>query len=292
MNKRGNDMDQINVYKLIAEKKPAMSKAQEKLASYIINNPNTVPFYNVATLAKQAGVSEASVVRFAVFLGYSGYRELQTQMQNSVQRQLTTKDRLKMSSELYEDSSQTIYKVFEDDIANLKSTMENLDSKALVEAVNHLLTGKEIYISANRSAASIGLFMHYYLDLILENTILLGPVENKPEQLIRLSKKDVVVGISFARYTKSTVNMMSFAKERGATTIAITDNLLSPIVPYADVVLTASSQVPTFFDSFVAPLSLINTLLASVGKERMKDAEDRLEKMEEFWERFDTFYSK
>ncbi|MCM3716943.1 MurR/RpiR family transcriptional regulator [Fictibacillus phosphorivorans] len=285
-------MDQINVYKLIAEKKPAMSKAQEKLASYIINNPNTVPFYNVATLAKQAGVSEASVVRFAVFLGYSGYRELQTQMQNSVQRQLTTKDRLKMSSELYEDSSQTIYKVFEDDIANLKSTMENLDSKALVEAVNHLLTGKEIYISANRSAASIGLFMHYYLDLILENTILLGPVENKPEQLIRLSKKDVVVGISFARYTKSTVNMMSFAKERGATTIAITDNLLSPIVPYADVVLTASSQVPTFFDSFVAPLSLINTLLASVGKERMKDAEDRLEKMEEFWERFDTFYSK
>ncbi|AIX08240.1 MULTISPECIES: MurR/RpiR family transcriptional regulator [Bacillus] len=284
-------MGQKNVYQLIAEKMPAMSKSQEKLAAYIINNPNTVPFYTVATLAKLTGVSEASVVRFAVFLGFSGYRELQNQMQNSVQMQLTTQDRLKMSSQVYDDPNQDIYDIFKDDIANIKSTMENLDSKAFLDAANLLTNGKEVYISANRSATSLGLFLQYYLDIIIGNAQLLGPVENKPEQLYRLNEKDVVVGISFSRYSTSTVNMIAFAKERGAATIVITDNFLSPLVPHADVVLTASSQLPTFFDSFVAPLSLINTLIAFVGKKRMNDSEDRLEKLEEIWKRFGTFYS-
>lgn len=284
-------MSYKNVYQLIAEKMSTMSKSQEKLASYILQNTNTVPFYTVATLAKQAGVSEASVVRFAVFLGYSGYRELQNQMQNSVQMQLTTKDRLKMSSQVYDDSNQATYDIFKDDIANIKSTMENLDSKAFVEAGNHLLNGRNIYISANRSAASLGVFLQYYLDIILGNAHLLGPVENKPEQLYGLNADDVVVGISFSRYSTSTVNIMDFAKERGATTIVITDNLLSPLVPHGDAVLTASSQLPTFFDSFVAPLSLINTLIAYVGKNRMIESEDRLEKLEEIWDRFGTFYS-
>ncbi|HLT56907.1 MAG TPA: MurR/RpiR family transcriptional regulator [Bacillota bacterium] len=284
-------MEKKNVYQLIAEKMPQMSKSQKKLASYILHNTNNVPFYTVAALAERAGVSEASVVRFAVFLGYSGYRELQNEMQNSVQMQLTTRDRIKISSQVYDDSNQAVYDIFKDDIANIRSTMENLDTKALTDAVDILLKGKEIYITANRSSVSLGMFLEYYLDIILGNTNLLGPVENKPEQLHRLNKKDVVVGISFARYSTSTVNMMAFAKERGATTIAITDSLLSPLIPYGDVVLTASSQLPTFFDSFVAPLSLINTLITFIGKKRMEESEERLEKLEEIWERFGTFYS-
>jgi len=284
-------MGNNNVYQLIAEKISAMSKSQEKLASYILKNTNAVPFYTVANLAKEAGVSEASVVRFAVFLGYSGYRELQNEMQNSVQMQLTTKDRLKMSSQVYDDSNRKIYDIFNDDMANIKATMESLDMKALLNAANILLCAKETYISANRSATSLGIFLQYYLDIILGKAHLLGPVENKPEQLYGLNTKDAVVGISFSRYSTTTVNMIAFAKERGATTIVITDNLLSPLVPHGDVVLTASSQLPTFFDSFVAPLSLINTLIAFVGKERMNDAEDRLENLEEIWERFGTFHS-
>lgn len=284
-------MNQNNVYQLISEKIPAMSKSQEKLASYILHNTNTVPFYTVANLAKSAGVSEASVVRFAVFLGYSGYRELQNQMQNSVQMQLSTKDRLKMSSQVYDDSDQAVYQIFKDDIANIESTMENLDSKALTEATDLLLNGKEIYISANRSAASLGLFLQYYLDIIIGNAKLPGPVENKPEQLYSLNAEDVVVGISFSRYSTSTVNMMAFAKERGATTIVITDTLLSPLIPHGDVVLTASSELPTFFDSFAAPLSLINTLITLVGKRRMSESEDRLVELEGIWDHFDTFYS-
>lgn len=281
----------MNVYQMIAEKMPMMSKSQKKLATYILENTNTVPFYTVATLSKRAGVSEASVVRFAVFLGFSGYRELQSEMQQSVQKQLTTRERIKISSQVYDDSDQGIYDIFKDDIANIRSTMENLDTKALLDAVDLLLKGKEIYISANRSSVSLGMFLEYYLDIILGNTHLLGPVEIKPEELHRLNEKDVVVGISFARYSMSTVNMMSYAKELNATTIAITDNLRSPLIPHADVVLTASSQLPTFFDSYVAPLSLINTLITFVGQKRMDESEERLEKLEDIWDRFGTFYS-
>lgn len=281
----------MNIYQMIAEKMPMMSKSQKKLATYILENTNTVPFYTVATLSKRAGVSEASVVRFAVFLGFSGYRELQSEMQQSVQKQLTTRERIKISSQVYDDSDQGIYDIFKDDIANIRSTMENLDTKALLDAVDLLLKGKEIYISANRSSVSLGMFLEYYLDIILGNTHLLGPVEIKPEVLHRLNEKDVVVGISFARYSMSTVNMMSYAKELNATTIAITDNLRSPLIPHADVVLTASSQLPTFFDSYVAPLSLINTLITFVGQKRMEESEERLEKLEDIWDRFGTFYS-
>lgn len=281
----------MNIYQMIAEKMPMMSKSQKKLATYILENTNTVPFYTVATLSKRAGVSEASVVRFAVFLGFSGYRELQSEMQQSVQKQLTTRERIKISSQVYDDSDQGIYDIFKDDIANIRSTMENLDTKALLDAVDLLLKGKEIYISANRSSVSLGMFLEYYLDIILGNTHLLGPVEIKPEELHRLNEKDVVVGISFARYSMSTVNMMSYAKELNATTIAITDNLRSPLIPHADVVLTASSQLPTFFDSYVAPLSLINTLITFVGQKRMEESEERLEKLEDIWDRFGTFYS-
>ena len=281
----------MNVYQMIAEKMPMMSKSQKKLATYILENTNTVPFYTVATLSKRAGVSEASVVRFAVFLGFSGYRELQSEMQQSVQKQLTTRERIKISSQVYDDSNQGIYDIFKDDIANIRSTMENLDTKALLDAVDLLLKGKEIYITANRSSVSLGMFLEYYLDIILGNTHLLGPVEIKPEELHRLNEKDVVIGISFARYSMSTVNMMSYAKELNATTIAITDNLRSPLIPHADVVLTASSQLPTFFDSYVAPLSLINTLITFVGQKRMEESEERLEKLEDIWDRFGTFYS-
>lgn len=281
----------MNIYQMIAEKMPMMSKSQKKLATYILENTNTVPFYTVATLSKRAGVSEASVVRFAVFLGFSGYRELQSEMQQSVQKQLTTRERIKISSQVYDDSNQGIYDIFKDDIANIRSTMENLDTKALLDAVDLLLKGKEIYITANRSSVSLGMFLEYYLDIILGNTHLLGPVEIKPEELHRLNEKDVVIGISFARYSMSTVNMMSYAKELNATTIAITDNLRSPLIPHADVVLTASSQLPTFFDSYVAPLSLINTLITFVGQKRMEESEERLEKLEDIWDRFGTFYS-
>ncbi|HWO95066.1 MAG TPA: MurR/RpiR family transcriptional regulator [Bacillus sp. (in: firmicutes)] len=281
-----------NVYHHIAEKMGQMSKSHVKIAKYILENPNNVPFLTVEKLAKMAGVSDATVVRFATFLGYSGYPELQQYMQNSVQKQLTTTERLKMSTQVYDEEESGVYEVFQDDIANIKSTMEKLDLDAFNQAVECLLQAKRVYIVANRSAGALGVFLQYYLHIILNDVKLLQSVETTPERLYDLNKDDVVIGISFARYTKSTLQIFSFAKKKGAATIAITDNLLSPLIPYSDISLTASSQMPTFIDSFVAPLSLINALITFVGKEKQEDFYNRLEVLEEVWSHFDIFHQK
>lgn len=285
-------MENYNVYNHIAEKIPEMSKSHKKIASFILNNTNIVPFYNVATLAKKAEVSEATVVRFASSLGYSGYPELQSRMQSSIQKQLTTTERLKMTSDVYDDQDQSIYNIFYDDMENIKSTMAKLDIEKFHQAVGLLQEADYIYIAANRSAAALGIFLQYYLNIILGHAEMVRSVENLSEQLYNLNEEDVVIGISFPRYPNSTIQTLAFAKERGSKTICITDSLLSPLIPHSDVALTATSQMPTFIDSFTAPLSLINALVVSIGKGRMKEAESRLEKIESAWERFEVFHMK
>ncbi|GIN93541.1 N-acetylmannosamine kinase [Siminovitchia terrae] len=285
-------MENYNVYNQIAEKIPEMSKSHKKIASFILNNTNVVPFFNVATLAKKTDVSEATVVRFASFLGYSGYPELQSRMQSSIQKQLTTTERLKMTTDIYDDRDQSIYDIFYDDIENIKSTMEKLDIEKFHQAVGLLQEADKIYIAANRSAAALGIFLQYYLNIILGHAEMVRSVENLSEQLYNLNEKDVVIGISFPRYPNSTIQTLAFAKERGSKTICITDSLLSPMIPHSDVALTATSQMPTFIDSFTAPLSLINAIVVSIGKGRMEEVESRLEKIEEAWERFDVFHKR
>jgi DNA-binding MurR/RpiR family transcriptional regulator len=281
-----------NIYIHIAEQMPSMSKANMKIAKYILENPNTVPFLTADKLAKITKVSHATVVRFATFLGCSGYPELQQYMQNSAQQQLTTTDRLKISKEVYNNEDQGIYDIFLDDISNIKSTFEKLDVKMFKQAVDKLIQSKRVYIVANRSATALGVFLQYYFQFLLDKVELIHSLENVSERLYDLNRDDVVIGISFARYTKSTIQVLEYAKEREASTIAITDNLLSPLIPYADMPLTASSQMPTFIDSFVAPLSLINALIISVGREREEKFQHKLESLEEIWEKFDIFYKK
>ncbi|WP_017798743.1 MurR/RpiR family transcriptional regulator [Oceanobacillus kimchii] len=278
-----------NVYQQIAGKIDEMSKSQVKIATYILENQSTVPFLTVNKLAKKAGVSDATVVRFATLLGYSGYPEMHKLLQNSVKEQLTTSERLKISQEVYNQEPMGVYEVFQDDMANIHTTMETLDEQAFHQAVESLVSARKIYIIANRSAAALGVFLQYYLEMILENVELLQSLEISSEKLHQLNKKDVVIGISFSRYTKSTVQMFSFAKKKDAKTIAITDNLLSPLVPYADIPLTASSQMPSLIDSFVAPLSLINALIMFVGKEKQEDIHSHLNVLEDIWQHFDIF---
>lgn len=285
-------MNQRNVFQHIAENMNQLSKSHKKIADYLLKNANVVPFFNVATLADKAGVSEATVVRFATTLGFTGYPALQHQMQNSIKEQLTTMERLKMSSQVYNDKEKAIYEIFNDDMNNIKATMESLDIESFHRAAQMMLTAKKIYISANRSTASLGIFLHYYLSIILENTEMLGSYEVLPEQLYELGEGDVVIGISFARYSSSTINTIAFAKERGASTVSITDNLLSPLVPHSDVTLTAASDMPSFIDSFTAPLSIINALIVYLGKEREKEVEQRLSKMEEIWSKFGSFHKR
>lgn len=281
-----------HIYRYIAEKIPDMSKSQEKIAKYILKNPNTVPFLTVGKLARMVGVSQATVVRFATFLGYSGFPEFQQDLQDSLKKQMTTTERLQMSDMIYKGnkSEKMIVEIFQDDITNIQSTIEQLDIPSFEKAVQALLDARKIYIVANRSAMSLGIFLEYYLRIMLDNVEFITSYELISEKFNNLNKKDVVVGISFPRYTKSTVNSFAFARERGATTIAITDNLLSPLIPNADIPLTASSRMPSFIDSFVAPLSLLNALISQIGRSKKVDISKKLDELENMWDHFDIFY--
>ncbi|MFT8321523.1 MAG: MurR/RpiR family transcriptional regulator [Bacillus sp. (in: firmicutes)] len=281
-----------NINKRIAEIFPEMSKSYQKIAKYILENPNTVPFLTADKLAKVVGVGHATVIRFATYLGYSGYPELHHELQNNAQRQLTSTEKFALSKKVYVDEDQAVYDIFLGDIENVKATIEKLDMDSFKKAVEALVKGKNIYIVANRSATALGVFLQYYLQFILEKVELIHLIENASEHLYDLSKEDVVVGISFARYAKSTVQVLSYAKKREATTIAITDNLLSPLIPHAAIVLTANSQMLSFIESLVAPFSLINALIVAVAKARQTNFQDKLVLLEDIWENLDVFYKK
>ncbi|MGX1983250.1 RpiR family transcriptional regulator [Thermolongibacillus altinsuensis] len=278
------------VYRLIAEKLPEMSRAQRKIAKYVLNHPEAVPFFTVGKLAKMTGVSEATVVRFAMFLGFSGYPEWQRAMQESVKRQLTTVERLEISGEVYDSEDKAVFDMFQEDIERIKAMSAQMDMESFRQAVQYIIEAKRIFIIANRSAVSLGTFLEFYLDVLLENAELIRNPHGISEKLFRLNEDDVVIALSFARYTKSTIEAVAFAKDRGSKIIAITDHLLSPLVPYGNVTLCAPTEMPSFIDSFVAPLSLINALITEVGRRKRSEVEKHLSDLEETWKRFHIFY--
>ncbi|MFT8348264.1 MurR/RpiR family transcriptional regulator [Clostridium saccharoperbutylacetonicum] len=277
------------VYQRMAEKIPNMSKAQEKIAKYILSNPNSTPFLTVEKLAKLSGVSIATVTRFVIFLGYKGYPEFLKDTQQSMQQQVSKNERLKNDSSENSDDEKEVYDIFEEDLNNIKLTMEELDLYELKKAVNLLLNAKKIYIVARRSSSVLGSFLKYYLDFMFNSVNLIENIEQIPKQINDFSGEEVIIGISFEKYARSTVEIVAHLKSRGVTTIAITDNMLSPLIPYSDVTLTAMSKGSTEIESFAAPISLINALITSIEKERKDCFISNVELLEEAWRKFDLF---
>ncbi|WP_173917906.1 MurR/RpiR family transcriptional regulator [Halobacillus sp. Marseille-Q1614] len=280
-----------DIYQTIAEKRPSMSKSHLKVANYILDNRSTVPFFTVGKLAELTGVSDATVFRFATTLGFSGYNELQQYLQDSMHTQLTAQERMKMSNEIYHtEDEKGVYEIFQDDIANIQSSFEKLDLASFKKSVQLMLDARKIYIVANRSTRSLGLFMHHYLHLIMEDAELIRTADEAAEKFLKASEKDLVIGLSFSRYSKKTIDIFSFAKEKGIKTIAITDNSFSPLLPGTEAALTVSTQMPSFIDSYTAPLSLINALINYIGRAKEEKLTGRLDQLEKTWEKFDTFY--
>ncbi|MFW2487614.1 MurR/RpiR family transcriptional regulator [Clostridium chromiireducens] len=277
------------VYQKMAEKIPNMSKAQEKIAKYILSHPNSTPFLTVEKLAKLSGVSIATVTRFVIFLGYKGYPEFLKDTQESMQQQVSKAERMKMDSEKEFSEESEIYKIFEEDLNNIKSTMDDLNVYELKKAVELLLKAKRIFIVSRRSSSVLGAFLKYYLDLMFINVNLIDNIEQIPKQISEIDDEDVVIGIAFEKYARSTVEIFTHLKRMGATTIALTDNMLSPLVPYSDVALTAVSKGSKDIESFAAPLSLINALIISIEKEKKDFFTNNVQLLEEAWRKFDLF---
>src|SRR5699024_6975419 len=174
--------------------------------------------------------------------------------------------------------------------SNIQTTMQNLNIEDFKRAANYILNAKRIYIIANRSAVSLGTFLQYYLNIIFGNSELIHTTATGFDRIYNVNEDDVVIGISFARYTKSTIDIASYAYEKNATIIALTDRLTSPITVYADVSLFSSSQMPSFLDSFTAPLSLINVLMTFIGHKEHSKIDERLKNLEELWDRYHVFH--
>ncbi|HOJ10721.1 MAG TPA: MurR/RpiR family transcriptional regulator [Clostridiales bacterium] len=285
LNKKSYDL-----LKEIQDKYREFSKGQRAIAEYIINNYDKAAFMTASKLGEVVNVSESTVVRFAVKLGFEGYPELQKMLQDLIKSKLTSVQRIAVSSSRI-DSENILKSVLQSDMDKLKITLDNIDQEEFNNVVQCILNARKIYILGVRSSAALASFLGFYFNLIFDNVRLVHTtsVSEMFEQIVRASEGDVVIGISFPRYSKRTIKAMQFAKDKGCKVIAITDSKKSPISEYADYSLIARSDMASFVDSLVAPLSVINALIVAVGMKKERDVYDIFEKLETIWDEYQVY---
>lgn len=278
-----------NVLHTIESNMRSFSKGQKRIAQYILENYDKAAFMTASKLGKLVGVSESTVVRFASELGYDGYPSMQRALQEMIRSRLTSTQRIKAAGDKL--SGQDILgEVVQMDIEKLRKVVDEASRAALERAADKISNAKRIYILGIRSSSFLAGYLNFYLHLLFENVIL---VENSAggeifEQLFRISPDDVIIAISFPRYSQTTLNVVKFARDRGASIVAITDTELSPLYPMADVSLLAPCEMISFVDSMVAPMSIINALLVSLGN-RLGGIASTFMELESIWKDYGVF---
>lgn len=264
----------MNVTQIINEKWRDLSKQQKKLGNFFKENPEHAAFMTAARVAKETGVSEATVVRFAASLGFSGYQSFLKAMREETKGKLNSIKRMQIVSEKFRQED-ILKNVLKADVVQIEKTLEFIDNKEFQKAIDYLIGAKTVYILALRSSAALANFMGFYFNMLFENVKVISgnSAEGITEKMIRISEKDVVVGISFPRYSASVVGALQFAKSKKANVIAITDNENSPIVKYSDCCLFAKSEMDSFADSLVAPMSIINAIILAIGYRKKDELE-------------------
>lgn len=259
-----------------------LSKGHRRIAQYIVEHYDKAVFMTASRLGESVGVSESTVVRFAAVLGYEGYPQLQRALQELVSHRLTAVQRFEMSSEI--DPNAVLRTVLKSDMQNIRATVEELDNHAFEEGVKRILNAKEIYVIGLRSAAPLAQFLGYYLNYIFDRVHLVSSAATDVfEEIARISEADVVIGISFPRYSTRTVKAMRFARSCGAQVISITDGPMSPLHEVSDVCLNACTDMASFVDSLAAPMSVINALVVSLGLHRKEELSRHFKQLEAIW---------
>ncbi len=268
---------------------PRFSKGQKLIAKYILENYDKVAFMTACKLGDTVGVSESTVVRFANVLGYSGYPKLQAALQELIKNKLTTVQRVEMAKD-YNDDSTILNKVLKSDIDNIKTTMDEIDIKAFEESANKLLKAKKIYVIGMRSSFVISQYLGFYLNIIHDNVqIIRMDMGDAFEQIVRVGKDDVVLAISFPRYSKKSYQVVSYAKEKGAHIISLTDSVFAPVASIADNVLLVKSNMASFVDSLVPVLSVANALIISVGMKEKEKLKGCFDDLEHIWDKYSVY---
>ena len=266
------------------------SKGQKLIAKYIEEHYDKVAFMTASKLGATVGVSESTVVRFATEIGYTGYPELQQAMQEMIRNKLTSVQRMEVTASRIGDAD-ILDSVFNQDIETIRRTMEETPHEDFYRSVDAIVAARKIYILGARSSLALATFLYNYFNLIFENVLLVKSTSEGEifEQMIRVDERDVVIGISFPRYSRKAVNAMNFAHKRGATVIAITDSLLSPLANEADYTLLARSDIASIVDSLVAPLSLINALIVTTSLKKSGELTQVFKRLEDIWDEYEVY---
>lgn len=279
-----------DILTVIQESMHTFSKGQRKIANFILESYDKAAFMTASRLGQRVGVSESTVVRFAFELGYDGYPDMQRSLQKMIRNRLTTVQRIEVTRDRLGDQD-LLSMVLQSDIEKIRQTLEELDRDSFYSAVDAIVSARKIYIIGVRSSAAIASFLHFYFNLIFDNVVLVSAntASETFESLLRVGEGDAVIGISFPRYSSRTVQALSFARDRGATTIAITDSETSPLAPISRYSLMARSDMASFVDSLVAPLSLVNALLVAVSQRKNEDLANTFHTLEKIWEEYNVY---
>ena len=279
-----------DILTLIQENIHTFSKGQKRIANFILDSYDKAAFMTASRLGKRVGVSESTVVRFAAELGYDGYPDMQKSLQKMIRNRLTSVQRIEVTNDRIGDQD-LLSMVLQSDMEKIRLTLEELDRDAFEKAVDAIVSARKIYIIGVRSSASIATFLTFYFNLIFDNVVEVSAntASEVFERLLRVGEGDVVIGVSFPRYSSRTVQAMSFARDRGATTVAITDSEASPLAPICTYTLKARSDMASFVDSLVAPLSLVNALLVAVSRKKNDDLAHTFQILEGIWDEYGVY---
>lgn len=265
------------------------SKGQKLIAQYILKNYDKVAFMTACKLGETVGVSESTVVRFANALGYSGYPKLQDALQELIKNKLTTVQRVDMIKEFNDDSA-ILKKIVKSDIDNIKDTLDEIDEKAFEEAANRILKAKRIYIVGMRSSFTIAQYLGFYLGIILDSVhVIRTDMGDAFEQVVKINEDDVLIAVSFPRYSTKSYQIVSYAKEKGAHIVSLTDSPFAPVASFTDNLLLVKSNMASFVDSLVPALSIANALIVSVGMKEKEDIKQHFDDLEAIWEKYSVY---
>ncbi|WP_099189260.1 MurR/RpiR family transcriptional regulator [Tepidibacter mesophilus] len=277
---------------IIKEQFPKLSKGQKLIAQFILANYDKAAFMTAGKLGEKVGVSESTVVRFANALGFDGYPKLQKSLQELIKTKLTTVQRVEMSKE-YSNDWTILKKVLKSDIENIKTTIEELDEESFQKGINKILKAKKIYIVGLRSSTAVAEYLGFYLNIILDNVNIVSyGISDVFEQILKVTEDDLVIAISFPRYSKRTFELANYAKKQGASIIALTDSILAPVASICEEIIPVKSNMASFVDSLVAPLSVANAIIVAIGMRKKEEIKEYFDKLETIWKEYHVYDEK
>ena len=272
------------------ERMSEFSKGQKRIARYILDHYDKAAYMTASRLGSIVEVSESTVVRFAIEVGFDGYPEMQRALQELIRTRLTAVQRVDVTNSLIGDDD-VLDKILGADAEKIRRTLDEIDRKSFETAVDKIVSAKSIYIIGVRSSSTLAGFLNFNLRMILDNVKFVQTTSGSEmfEQIMNIGPDDVLIAISFPRYSKRIINAVEYASSTGADVISITDSGQSPIAAGADQLLLAGSDMVSFVDSLVAPLSIINAVIVAVARKKPDEVRERLEKLEHIWDEYDVY---